>query len=57
MSSENNSLKQIMGHRLEKLGKIKNAGINPFPYKYSASHKISKILCIGYLSGSFPLYI
>ena len=44
MSSENNSLKQIMAYRLEKLGKIKNAGINPFPYKYSASHKISKIL-------------
>ena len=44
MSSENNSLKQIIGHRLEKLSKIKNAGINPYPYKYSASHSIEAIL-------------
>ena len=44
MSSENNSLKQIMVHRLEKLGKMKNAGINPFPYRYSASHRINRIL-------------
>ena len=37
-------MKQIIGHRLEKLGKIKDAGINPFPYKYSASHQIENIL-------------
>jgi len=44
VSSENNSLKQIIRHRLEKLGKIKEAGINPFPYKYSASHTNAEIL-------------
>ena len=44
MSSKNNSLKQIIGYRLEKLAKIKGAGINPFPYKYSASHHIENIL-------------
>jgi len=44
VSFENNSLKQIMGHRLEKLGKIKETGINPFPYKYSASHDIANIV-------------
>ena len=44
MSSENNSLKQVMVHRLEKLGKIKDAGINPFPYKYSVSHNIESII-------------
>ena len=43
MLSDKNSLKQIMGHRLEKLGKIKDSGINPFPYKYSTSHKIENI--------------
>ena len=44
MSSENNSLKQIMAHRLEKLQKIKDLGINPFPYNYSVSHKIESVL-------------
>jgi len=44
VSSENNSLKQVMVHRLEKLGKIKDAGINPFPYKYSVSHNIESII-------------
>jgi len=44
VSSENNSLKQVMVHRLEKLGKIKDAGINPFPYKYSVSHNIESIV-------------
>ena len=33
-----------MVHRLEKLGKIKDAGINPFPYKYSVSHNIESII-------------
>ena len=44
MSSENNNLSQIIRYRLEKLGKIKDAGINPFPYRYSASHSIADIL-------------
>ena len=33
-----------MVHRLEKLEKIKDAGINPFPYKYSVSHNIDSIV-------------
>ena len=44
MSSENNSLKQIIKHRLEKLNKIKDAGINPFPYNYTSTHKVVEIL-------------
>ena len=44
MSSKNNSLKQIIDHRLQKLSKIKDAGINPYPYRYSASHSIVDIL-------------
>ena len=44
MSSENNSLKQVMVHRLEKLERIKDAGINPFPYKYPVSHNIESII-------------
>ena len=44
MSSENNSLNQIIKHRLEKLNKIKDAGINPFPYSYTSTHKIVNIL-------------
>ena len=44
MSSENNSLNQVIKHRLEKLNKIKDAGINPFPYSYTSTHKIVNIL-------------
>ena len=44
MSSENNSLNQIIKHRFEKLNKIKDAGINPFPYSYTSTHKIVNIL-------------
>ena len=44
MTSKNKSLKQIMEHRLEKLGRIKDSGVNPFPYKYTASHNIADIL-------------
>ncbi len=44
MSSENNSLNQIIKHRLEKLNKIKDAGINPFPYNYTSTHKVVEIL-------------
>tara|TARA_B110000438_G_scaffold122760_1_gene119825 strand:+ start:45 stop:1535 length:1491 start_codon:yes stop_codon:yes gene_type:complete len=44
VSSENNSLNQVIKHRLEKLNKIKDAGINPFPYSYTSTHKIVNIL-------------
>ena len=44
MSSENKSLKQIMSHRLEKLRKIIDSGINPFPYNYTSSHTVRNIL-------------
>ena len=32
------SLKQIISFRLEKLNKIKKMGINPFPYEFKISH-------------------
>jgi len=44
VSSEINSLNEIIKYRLEKLGKIRDAGINPFPYNYSATHSITTIL-------------
>ncbi len=40
MSSENKSLKQIMDHRLEKLSRIKDAGIDPFPHEFNKIHHI-----------------
>ena len=35
MSTDNKSLKQIMGFRLEKLNKLREIGIDPFPHKFS----------------------
>lgn len=40
MSSEHKSLKQIMDHRLEKLSRIKDAGIDPFPHEFNKIHHI-----------------
>ena len=35
MSTDNKSLKQIMGFRLEKLNKLRELGVDPFPHKFS----------------------
>lgn len=44
MTEEHSSLKQIIDFRLEKLQKIKDSGVNPYPYSYSVSHKSEEIL-------------
>lgn len=43
MTEEYSSLKQIIDFRLEKLKKITDSGVNPYPYSYSASHKSEDI--------------
>lgn len=44
MTEEHSSLKQIIDFRIEKLNKIIDSGVNPYPYSYSASHKSEDIL-------------
>lgn len=44
MTEEHSSLKQIIDFRLEKLKKITDSGVNPYPYSYFASHKSEDIL-------------
>ena len=40
---ENKSLKQIIANRLEKLEKIRELGVNPYPYEFNTTHKTSDI--------------
>ena len=40
---ENKSLEQIIKARLEKLDKIRELGINPYPYEFKISHSASGI--------------
>ncbi len=44
MTEEHSSLKQIIDFRLEKLEKLRENGVNPYPYSYSISHKSEDIL-------------
>ena len=44
MFEENKSLKQIINHRKEKLNKLREMGIEPFPHKYEPTHKSIEIL-------------
>jgi lysyl-tRNA synthetase class 2 len=44
MIEEHSSLKQIIDFRLEKLKKIIDSGVNPYPYSYSVSYKSEEIL-------------
>ena len=44
MSEQQKSLKQIIDFRLEKLEKLKKAGINPYPSKFEPSHQNRIIL-------------
>ena len=34
---ENKSLKQIIANRLEKLDKIRQLGVNPYPYEFNVT--------------------
>jgi lysyl-tRNA synthetase class 2 len=39
MSEENKSLKQIIDFRVQKLNKLKEDGVNPFPSRFKPTHK------------------
>jgi len=43
MTEEHNSLKQIIDFRLEKLEKLRENRVNPYPYSYTVSHKSEEI--------------
>ncbi|MFC1593618.1 lysine--tRNA ligase [Candidatus Neomarinimicrobiota bacterium] len=43
MTEEHSSLKQIIDFRLEKLEKLRENGVNPYPYYYTVSHKSEQI--------------
>ena len=40
---ENKSLEQIIESRLEKLKKIRDLGVNPYPYEFKCSHTTSQV--------------
>ena len=50
MSDQQKSLKQIMNFRLEKLDKLINNGINPYPVKFNLTHRSHEII------GNFSKY-
>ena len=43
MTEEHKSLQQIIDFRIEKLQKLREAGINPYPYHYEPTHKSESI--------------
>ncbi|HJM34391.1 MAG TPA: amino acid--tRNA ligase-related protein, partial [Candidatus Marinimicrobia bacterium] len=43
MTEEHKSLQQIIEFRIEKLQKLREAGINPYPYHYEPTHKSESI--------------
>ena len=43
MSNNQQSLKQIMNNRIEKLNSIKDASIDPYPKSFKRSHDIKRI--------------
>ena len=44
MTGKNKSINQIIDFRKEKLNKLKELGINPYPHKFSPSHKSIEII-------------
>lgn len=44
MSEEHKSLNQIIEFRKEKLSKLREAGVDPYPQKYEPTHFSSDIL-------------
>ena len=44
MTEKNKSINQIIDFRKEKLNKLKELGINPYPHNFSPSHKSIEIL-------------
>ena len=44
MPDKNNSIKQIIEFRVEKLNKLRELGVEPYPHKYEPSHKSIEII-------------
>ena len=44
MPDKNNSIKQIIEFRIEKLNKLRELGVDPYPHKYEPSHKSIEII-------------
>jgi len=44
MSADQKSLKQIIDYRIEKLAKLREAGVDPYPHNYKAEHNSREIL-------------
>ncbi|MBT3590257.1 MAG: lysine--tRNA ligase [Candidatus Marinimicrobia bacterium] len=44
MSDQQKSLQQIIDFRIEKLNKLKDAGINPYPHRFKPTHSSSDVL-------------
>ena len=44
MIEKNSSMRQLIDFRLEKLNKLKELGIEPFPHKYNPTHKSIEII-------------
>ena len=44
MPDKNNSIKQIIEFRIEKLNKLRELGVEPYPHKYEPSHKSIEII-------------
>ena len=44
MTEKNNSIKQIIDFRIEKMKKIRELGIEPYPHRFDPSHKSVEIL-------------
>ena len=48
MESDHKNLQEIIKFRLEKLGKIKNAGINPYAYNFDKKDSIESLIKTGH---------
>ena len=44
MIEKNSSMRQLIDFRLEKLNRLKELGIEPFPHKYNPTHKSIDII-------------
>ena len=45
MAESNKSLNQIIKHRLDKLNKVYDFGVDPYPQKFEPKHNNNEIVC------------
>jgi lysyl-tRNA synthetase class II len=55
MSEQQKSLQQIMDFRLEKLQKLKDAGVNPYPHQFKPTHSSQELRRMRNLTRKKPL--